>query len=164
MYDNFPRSAQVAPTSSPSAAQPQQARRRALRCTLVLPAMAAAGCAPPILGASATTPRSGDIVMADLRHFRLGLALGQIGEIRLPSNPSTGYRWALVEPSTDLLTLLDHDFTAARSELMGAPGEERWSFQAVRKGAGELRFEYRRPWEPVEIAPAQRTSFRVDVG
>ena len=126
--------------------------------------MAAAGCAPPILGASAIPARTTDIVMADLRHFRLGLTLGQIGEIRLPSNPSTGYRWALVEPSTDLLTLLDHDFTAARSELMGAPGEERWSFQAVRKGAGELRFEYRRPWEPVEIAPAQRTSFRVDVG
>ncbi len=141
--------------------------RRALRLTLLVaslsaPAWMATGCAPPILG-SAERPRASDVVMADMRTFRLALVMGQIGEVRLPSNPSTGYRWALVEASTDLLNLLDHGFVAGRTDMAGAPGEERWTFQAVKIGAGELRFEYRRPWEPLDIAPAQRASYRVEV-
>lgn len=137
-------------------------RRRLLTLALGLPVLGVAGCATPILGTPAPM-QDGNLVMADLRTYRLALTMGQIGEVRLPSNPSTGYRWALVEPSTGVLTLMDHGFSSASITMVGAPGEERWTFKAVRVGTGELRFEYRRPWEPADIAPAQRTRFEVQV-
>jgi inhibitor of cysteine peptidase len=145
----------------------QPTRRRALRLALLAaglsgPAGVVVGCAQPILG-SAEPPRASEVVMADMRTFRLAMVMGQISEVRLPSNPSTGYRWALMEASTDLLNLLDHGFVAGRNDMVGAPGEERWTFQAVKIGSGELRFEYRRPWEPLDIAPAQRATYRVEV-
>jgi len=141
---------------------PPAGRRGLLALTLGLPLLGAAGCAAPILGSPATM-QDGNLVMADLRTYRLALTMGQIGEVRLPSNPSTGYRWALIEPATGLLTLMDHGFTAASTTMLGAPGEERWTFKAVRVGTGELRFEYRRPWEPPDVPPAQRTRFEVQV-
>lgn len=160
-----PPSGPTATASDPAFTAPT-AKRRTLRLALLAPAFMApawmAACAPPILG-SAQAPQSSDVVMADLRTFRLALVMGQIAEVRLPSNPSTGYRWALMEASTDLITLLDHGFVAGRTDMVGAPGEERWTFQAMRVGSGELRFEYRRPWEPLDVPPAQRASYRVEV-
>lgn len=163
-----PPSGLTSTASAPAPVTPAlSARRRALRLAMLAPAFGApawlaSGCAPPILG-SAQALHASDVVMADLRTFRLGLVMGQIAEVRLPSNPSTGYRWALMEASTDLITLLDHGFVAGRTDMMGAPGEERWTFQAMRVGSGELRFEYRRSWEPLDVPPAQRASYRVEV-
>jgi predicted secreted protein len=47
--------------------------------------------------------------------------------------------------------------------MPGAPGEERWVFQAKRPGSAMLRLEYRRAFEPANIPAAQRVSYQVVV-
>jgi inhibitor of cysteine peptidase len=74
--------------------------------------------------------------------------------IRLRANPTTGYQWHIVEYNHRLLTLAAHHFmqTTRTNQLIGAPGEEQWTFQvtpAAFKKAQEttIRLTYARPWE-----------------
>jgi inhibitor of cysteine peptidase len=147
-------------------------RRSARALALVALLAAASGCSstdgsflaqPVLTGALRPTEKDGT-VLVDMRSFRIELRPGQQAEIRLPSNPSTGYRWLAVEPLPQVAVLVEAPaFVAGRSDLVGTPGEERWIFRAEKPGVADLKLEYRRPWEPSDLAPAQRASFRFEV-
>lgn len=88
--------------------------------------------------------------------------------IVLESNPTTGYQWRLAEPlDGEILGLVSAVFEkkggghAEGEEVVGAPGEEVWTFEALGKGEAEIRLEYVRPWE--EKAPEESKTFKVDV-
>jgi inhibitor of cysteine peptidase len=125
--------------------------------------MIAGGCATPAADGTPNPP-PGPPVLADLRSYRIDLKPRQTLEIRLPSNPSTGYRWVLLDPVPPTVRQVDlRREPGQRSELAGAPGTEVWQFEGDAKGVGVLNFEYRRTFEPPTVPPAQRASFRVHV-
>ena len=71
------------------------------------------------------------------------VAAGQTVTVRLPENPSTGYRWA-VESAGGLQQ------TGDRSEAggaMGGAGVREIEFRAAEPGSHELRMKNRRTWE-----------------
>ncbi len=75
--------------------------------------------------------------------------------ITLASNPTTGYSWQLAgAPDEKIAKLVGSKFNAPQTDLVGAPGEEVWTFTAVAPGKTTLTFHYVRPWEkgipPVE--------------
>lgn len=77
--------------------------------------------------------------------------------IQLKSNPTTGYSWYLRDYDGNILSPVKHVFVKPNSQLMGAPGYERWTFKV--KPAGfivpqqtTLRFIYTRPWQAGENA------------
>lgn len=76
---------------------------------------------------------------------------GQELDVRLESNPTTGFGW-VVEPVPEMVRLVSSGFEAPDTDLVGAPGIQVFVFEAT-AGAGVLRFEYRRPFEN---EPAQR--------
>jgi predicted secreted protein len=79
------------------------------------------------------------------------VARGQTVVIRLSSNRSTGHRWTLAPGSAGVLAALGEPVytpASAPSGAVGKRGVEAWSFLASQRGRQELRFEYRRPWEP----------------
>jgi predicted secreted protein len=84
--------------------------------------------------------------------------------VRLASNRSTGYSWALLTSGSDALTRLASEYTqvADAEGKPGAPGVESWYFQAKGSGRQELRFEYRRPWER-NVAAAKSTNYTIRV-
>jgi len=124
----------------------------------------AGGCARPVVGGPSDEPTSDGPVIANLRSYRLEVTQGQVVEVRLPSNPSTGYRWVMVEPMPAVVAALyDAAYVPGRNDVVGSPGEERWSFVAVKTGSGILRFEYRRPFDAPTVAPAQRASYLLEV-
>jgi inhibitor of cysteine peptidase len=124
----------------------------------------AGGCARPVVGGPSDEPTSDGPVIANLRSYRLEVKQGQVVEVRLPSNPSTGYRWVMVEPMPAVIAALyDAAYVPGRNDVVGSPGEERWSFVAVKTGSGILRFEYRRPFDAPTVAPAQRASYLFEV-
>lgn len=151
------------PSDSP--ARPATTARRARRLgAATLGLLLAAGCQSYPMAGSDEGAAPGLRPVADLRGQRVDVRVGEPFDIRLPSNPSTGYRWTLVDP----MPLAVRADGVARYEpgaggVAGAPGVETWSFVGAAAGSGQLRFEYRRPWEPATIQPAQRASFRVDV-
>src|SRR5215468_2232723 len=93
------------------------------------------------------------------------LAANQDLVVRLPSNPTTGYRWVYVEPK-DAVLRVDGPSTYEPSQSAGAAagagGTEVWKLAALKAGQQQLRFEYRRPWEQ-DVAPSQVATYPVTV-
>ncbi|MGH8445303.1 MAG: protease inhibitor I42 family protein [Solimonas sp.] len=78
------------------------------------------------------------------------LSAGQSLEVRLESNPTTGYRWQLTLPDDAPLRQHgepEYQAGAYAEGIVGAGGVETWRFDAARAGRVGLRFEYRRPFE-----------------
>lgn len=87
--------------------------------------------------------------------------------VRLPANPSTGYSWRYTVMGDDVLRLESVNGEApAPNGMVGAPGEQVWSFRAQGAGRATLTYVYERVWEKntppaktftltVEVAPAQ---------
>ena len=95
----------------------------------------------------------------------VALASGQDLVVRLPSNPTTGYRWIYVEPKDAVLRVDGPStFEGAQSPggAVGAGGTEIWKLAPLKPGQQQLRFEYRRPWEQ-DVAPAQIATYAVTV-
>jgi inhibitor of cysteine peptidase len=122
----------------------------------------AAGCGlfmksePPPPPVTVSTAQSGTSVE---------LAPGQAIVVRLPSNPTTGYRWVYVEPK-DAVLRVDGPSTYEPAQAAGGPagagGTEIWKLAALKAGQQQLRFEYRRPWEQ-DVAPSQVATYPVTV-
>jgi inhibitor of cysteine peptidase len=88
-------------------------------------------------------------------------AVGKNFTITLDSNPTTGYNWQIVrQMDTGLVELVDSQYIAPKTDLVGSPGHEEWHFKAIREGKAIISFEYKRPWEKDE-SPVQTESFIV---
>ena len=74
--------------------------------------------------------------------------------INLPSNPTTGYKWSVVNYDKNLLTLSGTKYKAAKIGLIGSGGQTFYTF-TLNKGKSYpaqtiLSFQYARPWEQNE--------------
>jgi len=86
-------------------------------------------------------------------------SVGQMFEIRLPENPTTGFRWAMTSGKS-ACSLVRDEFHPPQPAPPGASGEHTWEFKAVAAGDCEIELSYRRSWE-TEVPPAQ--AFKVHV-
>ena len=84
-------------------------------------------------------------------------------EIRLPANPSTGYRWMLDPPMQSGRILSESYDSEAKDSRVGAPGTQILQVVFPREGRFNLKLAYRRLWEPATIPPAQTTNLVVKV-
>ena len=85
-------------------------------------------------------------------HKTVEAGLGQMFEVVLCSNPSTGFQWSETAQISDqnMLEQTDHKLVMPKSEPPpppGTAGQEVWIFKAVKKGTTEVSMEYSRPWE-----------------
>jgi len=77
---------------------------------------------------------------------------GDIVEITLCANPSTGFEWGGVKISDEsTLKLTDRNFhapgSADGSQAPGTAGEEVFIFKAFKQGSSTVTIEYGRPWD-----------------
>jgi inhibitor of cysteine peptidase len=88
------------------------------------------------------------VVIADANNGgTVHLKAGDTLEMRLESNPSTGYRWSVLPESTPLLKLVDTSQTKPAKSGVGRPIVQIFRFQPLRHGDGTLRLHYVRSWE-----------------
>jgi len=100
-----------------------------------------------LLAACSSTPPS-SVLLENQARCPQQLAQGQMLILRLPSNPTTGYRWELQATPEVLRSLGPEVYSSPdRSDLVGAAGHSTWRFQAAAAGEGSLRLVYQRPWE-----------------
>ena len=126
------------------------ARGAAAACVLTM--FIAAGCSPQ------ATVR---IELDDDKD--IAVRKGQVLEIAIESNPTTGYLWSLegFSGSEALASTGKYQYVRG-ADRIGAGGKQIFSFRAENKGPAKLIFEYRRGWEK-EKAPAKRYTARVTV-
>jgi len=79
--------------------------------------------------------------------------------IKIKSNPTTGYSWAVQEITPGDLVKFKRvkteepgDLEGSQPPLLGAPTYEILTFDALKPGRAEIRLQYRRPWEK-DVAP-----------
>ncbi len=75
------------------------------------------------------------------------LKAGDQLELRLKSNPSTGYMWYVQAESTSLLKLIHQSQTEATERGVGRPVFQVFHFKARCGGEGALQLHYVRSWE-----------------
>jgi inhibitor of cysteine peptidase len=89
------------------------------------------------------------------------LAIGEVVELSLAENPTTGFGWQFGVKPEPACSLVKSWFEAPNGPP-GKGGIHRWQFQAVRSGTGEIKLEYRRSWEK-DTPPAQTFQLSVHV-
>jgi len=77
------------------------------------------------------------------------LRVGQTVNVKLGSNPTTGYIWMLAEKEgyNALTRLGNYKYVPDATQRIGAGGTQVFTFEGAKRGQAELVFEYRRPWE-----------------
>ena len=78
---------------------------------------------------------------------QIHLRAGEIFELRLKSNPSTGFMWYIQPKSTPLLNLVRQSQTEPTKPGVGRPIFQVFTFEAKRAGEGVLLLHYVRSWE-----------------
>jgi inhibitor of cysteine peptidase len=108
------------------------------------------------------------MTVADNGH-NVELTAGQVLEVSLESNRSTGYSWTRTDESAVLQTAGEAKYTPAgaaegdgQAAPPGSPGTETWRFLAASPGQATLRLAYRRPFEK-EAPPAREYTLNVTV-
>jgi len=75
------------------------------------------------------------------------LKMGDVLELQLSSNPTTGYEWSVHPQSTPLLKLKNQSQTQATQPGVGRPIVQIFRFQPTGPGTGTLLMHYVRSWE-----------------
>ncbi len=91
----------------------------------------------------------------------VSLTPGDAFQVRLSENPTTGYRWHLVDWDRSILDVTLDEFQPYGASSYGAGGEHLWEFVARAPGQSLLQLAYRRRWEAA--TPSRSFSLRVSV-
>ena len=114
----------------------------------------------PLLGISLLTAcaqqPAHNVIVEQQSNCPMQLRTGQNLTVSLPSNPTTGYRWAIQDSAGGVLRSLGPEVYSSsdNGQLLGSGGQSTWRFLAFAAGNGRLRLTYQQPWEP-EAEPAQ---------
>lgn len=82
----------------------------------------------------------------------LTLKPGQTLTLRLPENPTTGYRWSISSLNVQVLQLTDDRFESSSSAAFGGGGQRVLTFQAQQPGQISLYLKNKREWEDAASA------------
>ena len=91
-----------------------------------------------------------------LKHIsrEVDAAVGDSITVSLCSNRSTGFGWSESAQISDqsMLQQTEHNYLAPEREkdkppALGASGKQVWTFEALKKGTGEVSMDYGQPWE-----------------
>ena len=113
---------------------------------------------------TSSTPSSSDVT-GNVTGESIQANAGEQFQVTLESNPTTGYEWQITtKPDTKVVTEKGSTFIAPTSSaVMGAPGTEVWTFQAVAAGKTNIVFENKQVSAAAGATPAQTHNVSVDV-
>jgi inhibitor of cysteine peptidase len=112
-----------------------------------------------LLAACASTPPA-SVTLEESQASRchpLRLQQGQTLLLSLPSDPTSGYRWQLLDAAPALLRSLGPEVYSApegNGSLVGSGGESTWRFQVEKAGEARLALRYQQAWD-ADGAPAR---------
>jgi inhibitor of cysteine peptidase len=105
---------------------------------------------------------TGDIIEFTDDSETIAVTAGEEFAIRLESNPSTGYSWALTEPLDDSIVVSKgSDFEQGSNDAPGAGGHEVLTYEAVGDGTTTIDLGYLRSFE--DAPPTETKKFTVEV-
>lgn len=80
-------------------------------------------------------------------------SVGSQFTVRLESNPTTGYEWQVARIADEtVVRLVDSRYVPPASNLLGAGGEQVFTFEGLKEGRTAITLEYARPFEEGPIS------------
>ncbi len=101
----------------------------------------------------------------EVSQMKVDLKVGEVEQIELPSNPSTGYKWELaiiMDDSEPIKIEITKKIPEEKIGLIGAGGLTVVTIKGINPGNAQCILEYKRPWEK-DKAPAKRVTVDVSV-
>lgn len=92
----------------------------------------------------------------------LAAAVGDVIAVRLPENPSTGYRWSLSDIDALQLVIEDRGYRQ-ESPSVGGGGYAYWTLRAASTGRFRIEAQKSRPWQGAESIIC-RFSLTLEIG
>jgi inhibitor of cysteine peptidase len=113
---------------------------------------------------TSSTPSGGEVT-GNVTGESIQANAGEQFQVTLESNPTTGYEWKITtRPDAKVVTEKGSTFIApSSSSVMGAPGTEVWTFQAVAAGNTNIVFENKQVSAGPKTTPAQTHNVSVKV-
>jgi inhibitor of cysteine peptidase len=121
--------------------------RAILSLILLIPVLWLVACAP---AGNSVTVSCDDFGNQNNITRQLTVSSGSSFTITLCSNATTGFSWLESAQISDptVLKQVNHERIAPESTgLVGAPGNEVWTFNALKKGTSNIDLQYSQPWE-----------------
>jgi len=115
------------------------------------------------MASACSPPQTAGTVQLDMGDDgrRVELEKGQLLEVSLEANPTTGYEWEVQDLDERILRAAGEPEFKPQSDLIGAPGIQTLRFQPVGVGHTTLKLIYHRRWEkgvkPLETYSAEVT-------
>ncbi|MDP3786320.1 MAG: protease inhibitor I42 family protein [Candidatus Omnitrophota bacterium] len=115
---------------------------RAILSFILISAIAVSFCAD----AQGATKKPVKITEND-KDSTVEMRVGELLEVTLIGNPSTGYMWDVASVNPNILKPIEQLEFQGDSKAIGAPGKLTLRFEATRAGKTPLKLIYHRPWE-----------------
>jgi len=121
----------------------------------------AVGLAVMLLGGGCGDDDKGDTIRLEPGEetTRVTIDSGQVLEVRLEGNPTTGYTWEIAEVGVVELVDRSHRSTG---DAEGSPGVTTLVFEPTTAGTGDLVLIYHRSWEE-DIEPLETRTITITV-
>jgi predicted secreted protein len=87
-------------------------------------------------------------------------ACGDVVEVELAENPTTGYRWTVTSLPHNLVEVERSEFQPSQPTTPGAAGHRYFRFRVQGRGRGVIEFALIRPWESGN--PVDRLGVRIE--
>lgn len=86
----------------------------------------------------------GDVLKQSIINQSITLSVGNTLIVKLGSNYTTPYRWNpdTKIADTSILKQVSHQFVQPKSDAMGAPGTEEWTFSVLKSGTTTISTSY----------------------
>lgn len=93
------------------------------------------------------------------------LSIGDIGQVLLQGNPTTGYSWQYTISDTSVIDISSDKYqTDAPEGIVGAGGTYLFEFRALKQGTATITFKYYREWlGETDTAPEDTVEYTVTV-
>lgn len=105
-------------------------------------------------GCSLVTEKLPQIALAN-KGNNFDFPVGQQFEVVLPSNQSTGYQWQVDDITAGALEQVNNEYRLSdkyKEDIIGAGGEEIWTFKVLKIERSHIVMKYRRPWDKLDVA------------
>ena len=101
-------------------------------------------------------------IQSPLQAYDVDIPLNKTFVVKLPANPSTGYRWYWENRTRSyIVDSLSRNFLVDQPAVPGTGGEDHWTFKGIQKGTCTLHFVYKRPGAGQPTAQSKAIRVRV---
>jgi predicted secreted protein len=130
--------------------------------TAMLTILAFAAIGGTAAATSGDTSASLELTAADSGK-QVAVDAGASFTVTLDSNPSTGFAWSISDITAEaVIDDVGSEFKDADNGMVGAGGQEVWTFDALAEGTSTIEMQYSRSWE-TDVEPAETFTVTVVV-